>query len=175
MKIPVSQAAEILERRKILKRTGHDHSERIIDYVTEAIDRPLPSDLADFYRERIEEVGGFAAIFPEWNDRVGWRPMSVQMTDLLHAQAAPLFLDGFGNLFGLDLRSDEAVPAVYFFDHEAGYENPVYCAGSSLGAFLVLLADHWRAVDEGWLPGWQLAIDPDIDKCPRAPPLWLAS
>jgi hypothetical protein len=39
---------------------------------------------------------------------------------------------------------------------------------------LLLLGQHDRAIDEGRAPGWERDIDPDIDKCPRAPPIWLA-
>jgi len=66
------------------------------------------------------------------------------------------------------------VPAVYFFDHEDSYERPHWAAGSSLGAFLLLLADGDRAHAEAWPQKWELSIDPDIEKCPRAPAIWAA-
>jgi hypothetical protein len=93
---------------------------------------------------------------------------------LLPAQAVPIFFDGAGNLYALDLSSGVASPAVYFFDHEDLFERPRWAAGSSLGHFLLLLGQHDQAIDEGRAPGWELGIDPDIDKCPRAPPIWLA-
>lgn len=100
--------------------------------------------------------------------------MATEVTELAQVSAVPLFNDGCGNLFGLDLLSGNSVPAVYFFDHEVGFEKPEYAAGSALGPFLLLLAQHDQAIQEGRAPGWELTVDPDIDKCPRAPPIWLA-
>ncbi len=100
--------------------------------------------------------------------------MATEVTELAHANAVPLFNDGCGNLFGLDLLFENTAPAVYFFDHEVGFEKPEYAAGSALGPFLLLLAQHDQAIREGRASGWELAVDPDIDKCPRAPPIWLA-
>ncbi|MDO8380502.1 SMI1/KNR4 family protein [Phenylobacterium sp.] len=175
MRVSVPEAARRLEEAGALRRWRVNHAERIIARVSEQLGRKLPADLEDFYREGIAEVGEFAAIGPSWNDWMKrWERPSVEMTDLLHAQAVPVFFDGCGNLFGLDLSSGDAVPAVYFFDHERGFEKPVWAAGSSLGTFLLLLADHDRAYAEDWPEDWQLAIDPDIGKCPRAPPLWAA-
>ena len=54
------------------------------------------------------------------------------------------------------------------------FERPRWAAGSSLGHFLLLLAQQDRAIEEGRTPGWERRIDPNIDKCPRAPPIWLA-
>jgi hypothetical protein len=59
-------------------------------------------------------------------------------------------------------------------DHERSYEKPEWAAGSSLGAFLLLLADSDRSYAEHWQPRWELTIDPDIEKCPRAPSIWNA-
>lgn len=175
MSISVGEAARRLQEAGVLKREKFDHAERNIAYVSERLGRKLPADLEAFYRERIERVGDFAALGPLWNDWMGrWEPLSVDVTDLLHVQAVPIFLDGCGNLYGLDLSSGDAVPAVYFFDHERGLEKPEWAAGSSLGTFLLLLADHDRAYAEDWPEGWERAIDPDIDKCPRAPPVWAA-
>ena len=61
-------------------------------------------------------------------------------------------------------------PAVYFFDHEDRSDTPNYAAGSSLGVFMLLLADKDRAYDEHWPARWELKLDPDIDKCPGARP-----
>jgi hypothetical protein len=47
-------------------------------------------------------------------------------------------------------------------------------AGSSIGSFLLLLAEHDAGIDEKQPPGWELKIDPNLEKCPRAPPIWLA-
>jgi hypothetical protein len=93
---------------------------------------------------------------------------------LLPAQAVPIFSDGAGSLYGLALTSGVASSAVYFFVHEDLFERPRWAAGSSLGHFLLLLGQHDQAIDEGRTPGWECDIDPDIDKCPRAPPIWLA-
>jgi hypothetical protein len=86
----------------------------------------------------------------------------------------PIFFDGCGSLFGLDLASGDTTPAVYFFDHADEFAKPRWAAGSSLGAFLLLAADHDQAYEENWPERWQLAIDPDLDKCPRAPAIWNA-
>lgn len=134
----------------------------------------IPADLEAFYRENIYAVGEFRAVSPVWNDHVGWRTPDSHVTELLHAQAVPIMGDGCGNLYGLDLTSGDKTPAVYFFDHEYVFDRPLYAAGSSLGAFLLLMGDHDRAFDEGWPERWELSIDPDLDKCPRAPPIWLA-
>jgi hypothetical protein len=93
---------------------------------------------------------------------------------LLPAGAVPIFSDGCGSLYGVDVSSVTDHPAVYFFDHEDGWEKPAYAAGSSIGTFLLLLAEHDIALDEKRPSGWELAIDPDLDKCPRAPPIWRA-
>ncbi|MGZ3278168.1 MAG: SMI1/KNR4 family protein, partial [Caulobacteraceae bacterium] len=151
-----------------------DQSELVIDRVRELLGRPLPQDLIDLYRERIARIGHFGAIAPSWNDWVGWSKDVVSPTALLHAEAVPIFSDGCFNLFGLDLSSGAETPAVYFFEESRGFERPVYAAGSSLSAFLLLLAEEDLAFQEKRPPGWQLAIDPDLDKCPRAPPIWRA-
>ncbi|MFZ5721690.1 MAG: SMI1/KNR4 family protein [Pseudomonadota bacterium] len=174
MTITVREAAAALEELGTLRRTREDHSAKIVDRVRELLGRELPPDLEEFYRERIARIGDFDAVFPHWNAQVGWRPMATEVTELAQVSAVPLFNDGCGNLFGLDLLSGNSVPAVYFFDHEVGFEKPEYAAGSALGPFLLLLAQHDQAIQEGRAPGWELTVDPDIDKCPRAPPIWLA-
>lgn len=156
----------------MLKRGKRDQSARITEYVRKKIGRELPQDLADLYRENVASVGDFAAIAPIWNDVVGWRPMGFEIDGLLDVDAVPLFWDGCGSVFGLDLSMGPAVPAVYFFDHDHAFSRPAYAAGSSLGVFLLLLADHDRSHRERWPTGWELKIDPDIDKCPRAPAIW---
>lgn len=172
MRIAVPEAVAQLDRRGLIERRQDDHSDRIIEHVGDLVGRAIPGDLADFYRERIHGLDGFLAIRPTWNDHVGWHGSDSIVARLLHVQAAPIFWDGCGSLYGLDLASGEDVPAVYFFDHEDSFERPRFAAGSSLGAFLLLLADHDRASEERWPPKWELTIDPDLEKCPRAPAIW---
>lgn len=174
MRIAVADAARQLEQRGLLERERGDGSIRVVERVRRLIGRALPSDLEDFYRERIARIGEFHAMTPEWNDHVGWRSPDTLVTALLHAGGVPIFDDGCGNLYGLDLTQGEEVPVVYFFDHERSYDKPAYAAGSALGAFLLLLADGDRAQAEHWPRKWELRIDPDLEKCPRAPPIWSA-
>ena len=135
--------------------------------------KKLAADVEAFYRERVRRVAEFWAVAPTWNDRVGWRTEDRIVTQLLHVEALPVLSDGCGNLFGVDLSIRSDAPAVYFFDHEDGFAEPRWAAGSSLGRFLLLMADHDRAYDEGWPADWWSSIDPEITRCPRAPPLWL--
>lgn len=174
MSVSVADACARLEARGLLDRRKRDDSARIIPYVRALLGGRIPSDLAEFYRENIYAVGDFLAVVPVWNDHVGWRTPDSLVTELLHVQAVPIMGDGCGNLFGLDLTTGDRAPAVYFFDHEDGFERPHYAAGSCLGAFLLLMGDHDRAFREGWPQQWELSIDGDIGKCPRAPPIWLA-
>ncbi|WP_332771894.1 SMI1/KNR4 family protein [Phenylobacterium sp.] len=174
MKIPPSEACQVLDDRGVLKRHRQDHSARIIEHVNDLIGGVMPADLEEFYKERIYQVADFLAVSPIWNDHVGWRTDDSLVTRLLRAQAVPLFWDGCGSLYGLDLTVGESTPGVYFFDHEDEFARPRWATGSSLGAFLLLLAEHDQALDEGRAAGWELSIDPDIDKCSRAPALWLA-
>jgi len=172
MHIEVAAAAREVEKMGLLRRHRADNSERIICHVSQQLGRKLPPDLEDLYRERIARVGEFDAIAPVWNDRVGWRHVAVDATRLLSSQAVPIFSDGCGSLYGLDLSAGHSIPAVYFFDHEDEFATPQWAAGSSLGAFLLLLAQSDRAGREGWPPKWELAIDPDLERCPRAPAIW---
>jgi len=173
MFVPVTQAIALIESRGLLERRRKDDSARMIDLARSLLPS-LPADLEDFYRANIRAVGEFPTVMPTWNDHVGWRGGEAKLTDLLHVQAAPLFGDGCGDLYGLDLAAGETVPAVYFFDHEDEFSRPHWAAGSSLGAFLLLLAEKDQAFVEKRPSGWELVIDPDIDKCPRAPAIWNA-
>jgi hypothetical protein len=172
--IEVAAAAREVEQKGLLRRHRANNSERIICHVTQQLGRKLPPDLEALYRECISRVGEFDAIAPIWNDRVGWRPVAVEATRLLSSQAVPIFSDGCGSLYGLDLSAGDNVPAVYFFDHEDEFATPRWAAGSSLGAFLLLLAESDRAGREAWPSKWELAIDPDLERCPRAPAIWNA-
>lgn len=172
MKIPVAEAARQLEERGLLTRFRHDQSERVIKRARELLGPDLPADLIDFYREHIAWIADFQSHVPVWNDWVGWKDDDI-LAELLHVDAAPLFGDGYGNIYGLDLRSRIATPAVYLFDHEREFEIES-AAGSSLGAFMLLLADEDRAYAEGWPERWELDIDPDIETCPRARAIWAA-
>jgi hypothetical protein len=172
MTVSVGEAAKLLEERGMLKRRRDDHVARVPAHMASVLGRDIPADLRDFYLERIYSVGDFLAIAPAWNDWVGWRPAGD--TELLPAQAVPIFSDGCGSLYGLDLSTTDDSPPVYFFDHEDCFETPQWAAGSTLGRFLLLLGEHDQAYREGRPDGWQLSIDPDIDKCPRAPAIWEA-
>jgi hypothetical protein len=157
-----------------LGRRRKSQADWVVSYVAKLIGRPLPADLAEFYREDIDWIGDFAATIPVWNDYVGRVTDDGAVDRLLQAKAVPLFWDGCGSLYGVDVSQATDHPAVYFFDHEDGWEKPAYAAGSSIGVFLLLLAEHDAAIDEKRPLGWELTIDPDLGKCPRAPPIWLA-
>ena len=137
MSLSVTEACRQIELRGLLKRDRVDHADRIIAKVSAVPGRELPRDLAVFYRERVASIGEFPAIVPAWNDRMGWRTDDALILELAHVQAVPIFSDGCGNLFGLDLASGDATPAVYFFDHERGSEKPEYAAGVVVGCILV--------------------------------------
>ena len=57
MRIPVREAAYQLETRGLLKRERHDNTDRVIEHVHSLLGHELPTDLIDFYRERIASVG----------------------------------------------------------------------------------------------------------------------
>lgn len=174
MNLSVHDAAVTLEQQGLVQRQKRDISKLMIEHVSDILGRPLPVYLVELYGESIQRIGDFRAVLPVPNGRIGWRESEDSvLARLLAVDAVPVFFDGNGNLFGLDLASDDARPAVYFFDHERLYERPVYAAGSSLGAFMLLLSQEDRAIAEDWPADWQKAIDPEIDRCPRAPPLWL--
>lgn len=173
MDTTISQACRLLEAKGALRRLPKDQSEGTVQQVRELLSGRMPADLETLYRERVEKVGDFPALLPKWSERPEWRREGALRT-LLPAQAVPIFSDGSGSLFGLDLSSGDQTPAVYFFDHEDLFARPRWAAGSSIGRFLLLLAQHDQAIAEGRSAGWELSIDPDLDKCPRAPPIWLA-
>ena len=173
MDVSVQEACCKLEAQGTLRRRQGEIPDGYLAYVRELLGDQMPADLEAFYREGIEAVGGFRAVLPRWNERPDRRREGM-LRAVLPAQAVPIFSDGAGSLYGLDLTSGAATPAVYFFDHEDLFERPRWAAGSSLGHFLLLLGQHDQAIEEGRAPGWERGIDPDIDKCPRAPPLWLA-
>ena len=174
MIVSIAEVVRSLEERGQLERQRLDHSALVIAHVAELAGRPLPADLVDFYGQCIWEVGDFRATPPTWNAYVGWIKRNCVIDWLLPGGAVPIFSDGCGNLFGVDLLSETDHPAVYFFDHERGWDRPAYAAGSSIGSFLLLLAEHDAAIDEKRPAGWELKIDPDLGDCPRAPPIWLA-
>lgn len=169
----VPEAIEEIEGRGLLRRSRENQSAKVIPHVSELLGCPLPADLAAFYTENVEAIGYCNAVAPLWKERVGWTKES-SVTELLHVRAVPVISDDFGNLYGLDLASGAVKPAVYFFDHENMYEKAEFAAGSSLAAFLLVLAEEVAAPAQDRPTGWQLAIDPDLDKCTRAPPIWLA-
>jgi hypothetical protein len=173
MRITVADAARQLEARGLLERVRHNQSDRIIPRMEALLGQPLPADLIDFYQEGIVKIGGYRAYLPVWSDWVGWHATDSFVTELALPNAFPLFPDGCGSIFGLDLTPGVETPAVYFFDHCDLYERPHWAAGSSLGAFLVLYGDHDTPKDE-WFDRWELQVDPDIDKCPRARAIWNA-
>jgi hypothetical protein len=173
MDVSVQEACRTLEARGVLRQRQGEIPDGYLTYVRELLGDQMPADLEAFYREGVEAVGDFRATLPTWNERPE-RRRDGMLRALLPAQAVPIFSDGAGSLYGLDLTSGVARPAVYFFDHEDLFERPRWAAGSSLGHFLLLLGQHDQAIEEGRAPGWERGIDPDIDKCPRAPPLWLA-
>jgi hypothetical protein len=146
----------------------------VVGYVAKLIGRPLPGDLVEFYQENIDWVGEFGTTIPVWNDHVGRVTDDGAVDRLLQAKAVPLFWDGCGSLYGVDISQVTDHPAVYFFDHEDGWDKPAYAAGSSIGVFLLLVAEHDIALHEKRPSGWELTLDPDLAKCPRAPPIWLA-
>lgn len=172
MPLTVTSASALLEHRGVLRRHRTDFNEAVIGQARAALGEPLPPDLEEFYRCNIDTLGDFQAVRPEWRSAGSSADRDWQLKQLLKARAVPLFLDGCGSLFGLDLTQGANPPAVYFFDHVDQFERPAWAAGSSLAKFLLLLADQDRAHAEGWPPGWELAIDPAIGGCPRAPAAW---
>jgi len=174
--LTLSYAIRELERRRLLTHSRAGSGNDFVLRVEALIGAPLPPEAIELYRAEITSIGEFAAVLPAKRGSHGWQAGADDaVRSLLHVDALPLFFDGCGNLFGLDLTAGASRRAVYFFDHERGFAKPEYAVGSSIPAFLLVLADHDRAIAERWPQGWELEIDPDLDKCPRAPPIWLAS
>lgn len=173
MNISVHEACHSLEAQGALHRRRGGSPDGLVAYVRALLGDQMPADLEAFYREGVEAIGDFRAILPKWNERPEWRREGM-LRALLPVQAVPIFSDGAGSLYGLDLSSGAAGPAVYFFDHEDLFERPRWAAGSSLENFLLLLGRHDQAIAEGCPAGWERSIDPDIESCPRAPPIWRA-
>lgn len=147
----------------------------VIDRVSDLFGQDLPEDLKAFYRERIDRVADFSSYIPTWNDWVGWPDGDEWIIEWREAGAVPLFSDGCGNSWALDLTAGDRTPAVYFFDAITDRGTPQYAAGSTLARFLLLLAEHDLAFHEDRPRGWEKRLDPEIDRCPRAPPEWLTS
>lgn len=173
MDFTVHEACRLLEAQGALRRRPAGSPDGFVAYIRALLGDQMPADLEAFYREGVEAIGDFKAILPKWNERPERRREGM-LRALLPAQAVPIFSDGAGSLYGLDLSSGAASPAVYFFDHEDLFERPRWAAGSSLGHFLLLLGRHDQAIAEGCPAGWERSIDPDIESCPRAPPIWRA-
>lgn len=169
----VTAVVASLEGAGLLRRGSTKRSDERAAYVSAVIGRSCPPDLAEFYGASVAQLADFPAILPEWTIGGGWRSRHADVTALLHVDAVPIFLDGAGSFYGADL-SDGGGCAVYFFDHDDGFARPRWAAGSSIATFLRLLAEHDRAIEEGRPKGWELSIDPDLVKCSRAPPIWLA-
>ena len=174
MAITVSDATQKLEAQGTLRRARRNQSDWVIDFVSRLIGRSIPTDLADFYREHIEQIGGFGTTVPVWNEHVGRITNDAFIEILLPARAIPIFDDGCGSFFGVDVSRATDHPAVYFFDHEHAFKYPAYAAGSSIATFLLLLAEHDIALREKRPERWELTIDANLDRCPRAPPIWRA-
>lgn len=173
-RVPVSDAARQLEERGLLTRwKGPDQSDRVIPYMEELLGRRLPADLVDFYRERIASVGDFGSYLPVWNDYVGWKSDPEWITRHLDLAAAEIFSDDLGS-YVLDLSGRQEPPGVYFVDNDYWPARLDTAMGSSLGAFLLVIGEEVRARQAGATlpPRWELAVDPDIEKCERAGPSW---
>jgi len=172
MVLTVFEAASQLEKKGLLVRAKYDQSEKIISHLNDLMGQNVPDDLADFYRARIQKVNFFRALVPSWNPYVGWTMPQDEIELLKPHDAMPLFYDGCGSIYGLDLTPGLSTPSVYLFDHESADGGPTHAAGSSLARFLLLLAIQERAFEEGWPVRWELQIDPDLGSCSRAPPHW---
>lgn len=143
-------------------------------FVSSRFRRPLPDELLAFYGLGIVRVADFNAVIPKRTARDGWQDAHDALGSLEPLDAVPLFSDGAGSYFAADITRPAPNAAVYFFDHIERDKGPHWAAGSSVARFLLLLASHDEAIEKQWSDGWELSIDPDLDKCERAPPIWLA-
>ncbi|WP_141653169.1 SMI1/KNR4 family protein [Phenylobacterium immobile] len=146
-------------------------SPRVIDYMAEIIGQPIPDELAEFYSENIESICQFSSYVPVWNEWIGFRSSEREFWQSI-PQAVPLFSDGCGSIFGLDLQYPGPRHGVYFFDHIDRFKFPSQPVGSSLATSLLILGDWDRALQEGWPDDWMEKIDPEIKNCLRVEPKW---
>jgi hypothetical protein len=181
MTISVAEAVRRLEPGGLLKcaprrlKPGRAFQpDRLVAIVRNLIGQEVPQDLQDFYHEGIWRIGSYGAVTATFSDYVDWRDEADYFTKYLDIGAIEIFSDECGNPYVLDLTSGDQTPAVYFIDHEDDPPVLAYAAGSSLGACMLLIGEAERAfVAREKLPDrWELTIDPDIEKCPRAPALW---
>lgn len=107
----IADVAKALEQRHELVRARVDHSAQIIEHVSDEMGQQLPEDLKAFYRERIARIGDFLAVAPIWSERAGWRAGMVATTALLPARAVPIFSDGCGSFYGVDLDAGMRLPS----------------------------------------------------------------
>lgn len=179
--ISIAEAVLRLEPGGLLKcaprslKRGHSFDpDRLIANVRELIGQDLPRDLQDFYHAGIWQIGSYGAVTATFSDWVDWRGGADYFTKYLELGAIEVFSDECGNPYVLDLTSGDQTPAVYFIDHEIDPPVLGFAAGSSLGACMLLIGEDERAffAKEERPDRWELAIDPDIEKCPRAPALW---
>lgn len=169
----IADAVRRLEALGMVRRRRWALGPDLESYAASVIGRPIPQDLADLYRENLDYVGHFNAVAPIWSDYFGtWNSDSID--ELLHVNAVPIFSDGSGNYFAVDLQSPGDSPPVYHFERAWNFRSPGFAVGSSIAKFLLLAAgadgtgNGFDAEDRDWV----LSIDPDIEKCPRAPALW---
>lgn len=80
MKVSVREAARQVEEAGGLKRLKLDQSDQVIPFVSQLLGRPLPSDLQEFYRENIAEIGEFPS-FHSVVERLD-EPLGIRFDDL---------------------------------------------------------------------------------------------
>lgn len=113
MVVSFAEAVRALEARGQLTRHKYGgDATRLKLMLTEVFGPQHPGELAEFYGQAIASLGEFHAVSPGWSDRCGWGESAEILSDLMDVGAAPLFNDGCGNIYGLDLTADDATPAV---------------------------------------------------------------